>query len=177
MTDKFSSTKFLVMCGLVLFAAFARFIPHPPNFAPIAAMALFGGAYFSNKKLAFIVPFAALFLSDLVIGLYEGIWVVYISFALVVLIGMTLKNRIKIGNVAVASITASAAFFVITNFGVWAMGILYPKTAEGLIACYTAAIPFFHNTLLGDLFYTGVLFGVYEVVKVKFPVLAEAKNS
>ena len=176
MTDKLTSTRFLVLCGLVLFAAFARFIPHPPNFAPIAAMALFGGAYFNNKKLAFIIPFAALLFSDLVIGLYEGIWVVYLSFALVVLIGLTLKDRIKLGNVALASVTASAAFFVVTNFGVWASGILYPQTFSGFIACYTAAIPFFHNTLLGDLFYTGVLFGVFELAKAKLPALSAIKN-
>jgi len=176
MTDKLISTRFLVLSALVLLAAFARFIPHPPNFAPIAAMALFGGAYFNNKKLAFIVPFAALFFSDLVIGLYNGIWVVYLSFALVVAIGLTLKGRIKLGNVALASVTASAAFFVVTNFGVWASGILYPQTYTGFVACYTAAIPFFQNTLLGDLFYTGLLFGVFELAKAKLPVLAAVKD-
>jgi len=173
MTEKFSSSKFLFLTVLVVAAAITRFIPHPPNFAPIAAMALFGGAYFNSRKMAFLVPFAALILSDLVIGLYDGFWVVYIAFAVIVGIGLMLKEKVKVGNVALASVIASVSFFVITNFGWWLTGMLYPMDLSGLVACYVAAIPFFHNTLIGDLFYTGVLFGVFEFAKSKYPVLAK----
>jgi hypothetical protein len=177
MKEKISSKKFLLMGVLLLAAAFSRFIPHPPNFAPIAAMALFSGAYFSDKKIAFLLPIFAMFLSDLFIGLHEGMWFVYIGFALIVGIGFLLQNRIKARNVLLASLSASVAFFVITNFGVWVMGLYYPTNLAGLAQSYIAAIPFFHNAILGDLVYSGLLFGVYELAKRKVPELqlVEAK--
>ena len=173
MKEKLFSARFFFLTGLILAAVFTRLIPHPPNFAPIAAIALFGGAYFNNKKIAFIVPFAALFLSDLVIGFYEGMWAIYLSFAVVVGIGFLLKNRITTGKVAIAAVSSSILFFVVTNFAVWISGFLYPMNFTGLITCYTAAIPFFHNTLIGDLVYTGALFGLYALARVKYPKLIE----
>lgn len=174
MKEKLFSTRFFFLTGLILAAVFTRLIPHPPNFAPIAAIALFGGAYFTNKKIAFMVPFIALLLSDLVIGFYEGMWAIYFSFAMVVGIGFLLKNRISTGKVAVAAISSSLLFFIVTNFAVWMSGFLYPMNFSGLIMCYTAAIPFFHNTLIGDLVYTGALFGLYELARAKYPKLVEA---
>ena len=174
MKEKLFSARFFFLTGLILAAIFTRLVPHPPNFAPIAAIALFGGAYFNNKKIAFIVPFTALLLSDLIIGFYEGMWAIYLSFALVVGIGFLLKNRITAGNVAFAAVSSSILFFVLTNFAVWMSGFLYPMNFSGLIMCYTAAIPFFHNTLFGDLVYTGALFGLYELARVKYPKLVEA---
>ena len=150
----------------VLAAAFIRLIPHAPNFAPIGAMALFGGAYL-NKKTAFLLPLAAMALSDFFIG-FDSITsrlTVYGSFALIVLIGFWLRRERSVGKVVLASITASVLFFIITNFGVWLAGSIYPKTLEGLVACYSAAIPFFRNTMAGDLFYSGVFFGSFELVK------------
>ncbi|MGQ9643643.1 MAG: DUF6580 family putative transport protein [Ignavibacterium sp.] len=167
--------RFLVITIMILAAAFVRLIPHPPNFAPIAAMALFSGAYFNKKSFAFAVPLAAMFLTDAVIGFHSSMWIVYLSFALIVLIGMFMLKNVNIKNVVLASVTASISFFIITNFGVWAFGTMYPKNIAGLIECYIAAIPFIQNTLLGDLFYSGIMFGIFEFAKSKFPVISEAK--
>jgi hypothetical protein len=153
---------------LILFAALSRLLPHPMNFAPITAIALFGGVYLS-KKYSIIIILAALVLSDLFLGFYKGIEWVYGSFILVAFIGFWLRNRIenasagkKIGYILASTLGGSIIFFLITNFGVWQAGFLYPRTWAGLIECFTLAIPFFRNALLGDLFYSVVLFGLYE---------------
>ena len=169
------SPNFWVLTLMVFVVAFVRLLPHPPNFAPITAMALFGGAYFNKKSFAFIIPLAALFLSDVVIGIYSYAWMVYISFALIVLLGIVMLKKVSVKNLIIASVTASISFFAITNLGVWALGTLYPKTPAGLMASYIAAIPFFQNSLLGDLFFVGVMFGVYELIKHKVPALAKVK--
>jgi hypothetical protein len=165
--------RLLTLTGMILAAALIRLLPHPPNFAPIAAMALFGGAYFSNKKLAFIIPLAALFLTDAILGFHYLMSAVYVSFALIVVIGMTVKS-INVKNVFLASVSASVSFFILTNTAEWAFGVMYPKTAAGLAMCFTAAIPFFHYTLLGDLFFVSVIFGAFELFRLKFPVLSKA---
>ncbi len=167
-------TRFAVLLGMVLAAAASRLLPHPPNLTPIAAMALFGGAYFSDKRVAFLVTLAAMFLSDLVIGLHRGLPVVYGTFTMIVCIGLRLRTRRTWLRVAGAALASSLLFFIVTNFGVWALGSLYPKTMEGLIACYLAAIPFFKNTLIGDAFYAAVLFGGFALAERRFPVLREA---
>ena len=167
--------RFLVLAGMILFAGFTRLIPHPPNFTAVGAMALFGGAYFNKKYLAFAVPVIAMFLTDLILGLHQGMYAVYLSFVLIVMIGITLKGRIKIGNIFLASVLASVLFFIITNFAQWLSFPLYSKDIAGLIECYTAAVPFFGYTILGDLFFVGVLFGAFELAKNKFPQLARVK--
>jgi len=167
--------NFWVLTLMVFIAAFVRLLPHPPNFAPIAAMALFGGAYFSKKTFAFIIPLAAMFLTDMIIGIYSYAWIVYLSFAVIVVLGIVMLKKVSVKNLILASVTASVSFFAITNFGVWALGTLYPKTPAGLMASYTAAIPFFQNSLIGDLFFVGVMFGVYELVKNKVPAVAKVK--
>lgn len=169
------SPKFWIITLMVFAAAFVRLIPHPPNFAPIAAMALFGGAYFSKKWAAFLVPLAAMFITDLILGFHSTMWAVYLSFALIVVIGMLMIKQKKITNIFFASVTSSVAFFIITNFGAWLTSPFYAKTGAGLAACYTSAIPFFHQTLLSDLFFVGILFGAYHLIKTKYPVLAESK--
>ena len=153
------TNKVILASLLVLAAVFSRLIPHPPNFTPIAATALFGGAYFNDKKLSFAIPLIALFLSDLILGLHTLLPVVYACFALIVLIGFRLRENKSVTKVGIAAISSSVIFFIVTNFGVWLIGSYYSKTIEGLTACYVAAIPFFQNSLSGDLFYTGVLFG------------------
>jgi hypothetical protein len=177
MTDQMKkiSPNFWVVTLMVFIAAFVRLLPHPPNFAPIAAMALFGGAYFNKKSFAFAIPLVALFLTDLIIGIYSYAWIVYISFALIVVLGIVMLKKVSVKNVVITSLTASVSFFAITNFGVWALGTLYPKTPAGLMESYIAAIPFFQNALIGDLFFVGVMFGVYELVKHKMPALAKVK--
>lgn len=148
---------------IISIAIVLRLVPHPPNFAPIAAMALFGGAYL-NKKYALIVPLVAMFVSDIFLGFHNTVPFVYGSFLLTGIIGLWLKNRRTVKNVITASFTSSILFFIITNFGVWLSGNLYPKTFPGLIECYIAAIPFFRNTIVGDLFYIGLFFFGYEAV-------------
>lgn len=175
MDKKLINPRFLAVTCMVLFAAALRLVPHYPNFTPVAAMALFGGAYFSNKKLAFIVPLAAMFISDLIIGFHSTMWAVYLSFAAVVLIGFNLRKSKKISNIFLAVISSAVLFFVVTNFAVWMMGTMYPMTISGLAESYIAAIPFFSYSVLGDLFYAGIFFGAFEFAKVKFPVLAKAE--
>ena len=120
MTDQMKkiSPNFWVLTLMVFVAAFVRLLPHPPNFAPIAAMALFGGAYFNKKSFAFAIPLIALFLTDLIIGIYSYAWVVYISFALIVVLGIVMLKKVNVKNVVITSLTASVSFFAITNFGV-----------------------------------------------------------
>ncbi len=177
MTDqiKNSNSNFWVITLMICVAAFIRLLPHPPNFSPIAAMALFGGAYFNKKAFAFAIPLLAILLTDAIIGFYPFAFMVYASFAIIVLLGIVMLKKVNTRNVVLASLTASVSFFVITNFGVWALGTLYPKTAAGLLECYIAAIPFFHNSLLGDLLFSGLMFGVYEFVKNKVPALQKVK--
>jgi hypothetical protein len=164
-SSKMLNVRLLTLVGIVVGAAAMRLIPHPPNFAPIMAIALFGGAYFANKKAAFAVPLAAMFLSDLFLGFDGSMPFVYGSFALTVCLGLMIRDRrspLRIGSFALGG---SVLFFIITNFGVWLSGSLYPRTVEGLIACYIAAIPFFGNTLLGDVMYTLVLFGGFALAQ------------
>jgi hypothetical protein len=168
--------RMTVLIGIVLAAAASRLIPHPPNMTSITAIALFGGAYFSDKRLAFLVPLAALFLSDLILGFYSQMEVVYLSFALIVCIGLWLQRRRQTLFIGGAALASSVLFFVITNFGVWAFEPLYPKTAAGLFACFVAGVPFFQNTLQGDLLFTAVLFGGFALLERFFPRLSEPRT-
>jgi hypothetical protein len=156
------------MIGL---AALARLLPHPPNFTPIGAMALFGGACVADRRLAFVLPLAALFLSDLFLGLHVLIPVVYGSFTLNVLLGRWLRSRRSVANTAAITLIGSIQFFVTTNFACWLLW--YTHTTEGLVACYVAAIPFFQNTLLGDAVFATGLFSALAVAERGFPVLRE----
>ena len=159
---EFSIALFLILIGVSL-----RLLPHPPNFAPIAAIALFGGVYFS-RKIAFILPITAMIISDIFIGYYEFSLMafVYGSFLLCVVLGFWLKKHKKWYTVGGSAILSAILFFLITNFAVWAFTPWYTKTIFGLIQCYLMALPFFKNTLLGDLFYVTAFFGTYEMVEV-----------
>jgi hypothetical protein len=164
----------LVLIGIVIFAALMRFLPHPPNFVPIAAIAMFGGAYFSDKRMAFLLPMGIMLLSDLIIGFHGLMWVVYLSFAAMVGIGILVGRKKNFVNITAGAVSGSILFYLTTNFAVWAMGsgIYYPHSFEGLLMSYTAAIPFFHYSLLGDLFYTAVFFGGFELLKSQVPALS-----
>jgi hypothetical protein len=172
---------------MILAAAATRLIPPLAspwmnlwNFTAIGAMCLFGGAYFQRKWIAFLAPMAALLLSDVLLAVtlygFRGINVIsmsYLLFGLTTLLGMTLRGRVTFLNVAAAAVLASAGFFLISNFHVWLTGHNYPQTAAGLGAAYIAAIPFAKNMLLGNLFYTAVLFGGYELLALQWPVLQQ----
>jgi len=157
--------RFAVLIGMIMVATAMRLLPHPPNFTPITAMALFGGACFADKRAAFLVPLLGLFLSDLVLGFHDLMPVVYGSFILTVCLGFWLRQRRSVPAIMGASIAAAVMFFVLTNLGVWAFDAMYPKTMAGLEECFVMAIPFFGNTLLSSLFYSAVLFGGLEAVR------------
>ncbi len=136
-------------------------------------MALFGGASFADKRAAFLMPLAGLFLSDLVLGFYTITPVVYGSFVLIVCLGFWVRRRRGVWRIAGAAVMSAILFFAITNFGVWAMGHLYPQTPAGLVDCYVAAVPFFQNTLLSNLFYSALLFGGLAIAENRFVTLRE----
>jgi len=165
--------KLFTISAIIFALAIFRLMPHLPNVSPVAAMALFGGAYFADKRMAFIVPFLALFLSDLVLGLHNSMIFVYAGFALTVAIGFLLKNRVTITNTAFATVISSALFFLLTNLGAWMTSGLYARSAEGLMQAYVAGIPFFQNSLLGNLVFVAVIFGGYHLLQKHVALLKE----
>jgi len=169
-----NNTRIVALVAAILCAALFRLVPHPPNFTPIAAMALFSGAYLPRRALAFAAPLAALLLSDLVLGFHAGMVFVYGSVALTVVIGWWVSRRRSALRIAGAAVAASVLFYVVTNFGTWLLTDMYPKTLAGLAGCYVAAIPFFQNTLAGDLFFAAVLFGGFALAERAIPQLREA---
>jgi hypothetical protein len=178
-----------ILVLMILLAAFSRVIPHMPNFSPLGAIGLFGAAYFTYKWQAFLIPIAATWLSDLYINnviyaqyyseftwFYQGFYWQYGSYLLITLAGLFIFKKVNPQRVAAAALTSSLLFFLVSNFGVWASGALYPKTFDGLITCYIAGIPFLKGTLLGDLCYSGVLFGTFALAQKQFPIL-QLKNA
>jgi len=156
---------------MVLAAAATRLIPHPPNMTSIAALALFGGSQFDDKRLAILAPLTALFLSDLVLGFYSIMPLVYLSFGLIALIGLGLHSNRHPAWIAGAAVTSSLVFFTLSNLGVWGIGELYPRTLAGLGECFTAALPFFRNSLIGDVAYVGLMFGGLALLEQRFVIL------
>jgi hypothetical protein len=159
------NARFITLVAIVFGVALFRYLPHPPNVSPIAAMALFGGATFSDRRAAFLLPFLALFVGDLFIGLHVTMPFVYFAFGLTVLAGFALRGRSRPGHIALAVLGSSLIFFLLTNFGVWMTSALYPKSAAGLLQAYVEGIPFFQNTLLGNAAFALLLFGSYELLQ------------
>ncbi|HEX5257555.1 MAG TPA: DUF6580 family putative transport protein [Sphingomicrobium sp.] len=164
-------TRLIVLLSAIVAAAALRLVPHPPNFTPIDAMALFSGAYVGRRMLALAAPLAALLLSDLVLGFYPSMLFQYAAVVLIVLLGSLALSRITILRLVGAALASSILFFAISNFGVWAVSGMYAHTPTGLGACYVAAIPFFQNTLAGDLFYAALLFGGFALAEHFVPRL------
>ena len=173
----------LLLFGMILLAALSRLLPHPPNFSPVEAIALFGGAYFASRGTAIWVPLAAMFVSDVALGvlnggiyaeyfLSAGFLLVYLCIALSTVLGFGLRGRVTALRVGAYSLLGSVLFFVVTNFGVWLGSAMYPKTAAGLAATYVAGVPFFQNTVAGTLFYSAVLFGAFAWLRRRNPALA-----
>lgn len=174
---KIWSGVFIVL-GLVM----ARLLPHPDNFTPIIAAALFGGAYFSNIRLAFLIPLSAMALSDIALevffplqGFHNLMIVVYACFIGFVGLGIVLRKYNVFYAPAIMAVIASTLFFIITNFAVWLISGFYPPTIEGLIACYIAALPFYGNSLAGDLLWTISVFGLWRLASKPFHSFINAR--
>jgi hypothetical protein len=187
MDHKLMNTRFAVISGIILAGAMMRLIPHWPNFTPIAAMALFGGAYMGKKWLAYTIPLSAMLLSDLLIGFHSNMMAVYLAFAITVSIGLLIRNKITVARVAGASLTASIIFFLVTNFSAWlASPQLYTRDLAGLMHSYIAGLAFFNdgsygisffmNEVTGSLFYNTLFFGAFYLVCKRFPALSPLKQ-
>lgn len=184
MTEQKINLRFSVLTALILICAFSRIIPHMPNFSPLGAIGLFGAAYFTKKWQAFLIPIAATWFSDLFINniiygqyyteftwFYEGFYWQYGSYLIITLVSVFILNKINTKRMVLGALTSTAIFFLISNFGCWIGSKTYPQNISGLITCYAAGIPFLKGTLLGDLFYSGILFGTFALAQYKFPVL------
>jgi hypothetical protein len=170
----------ITVSAIIALAALSRLLPHPPNVTPIAAMALFGGVYLRDWKAAFLLPIAAMVLSDLALGFaVYGITmlkfqpIVYLCMLMTVAMGRFIQDRKSVFKIGLALFASAVIFYLVTNFSVWAFSTLYPKTWGGLIACYSAAIPFFRNSFIGDFAFAVVLFGGFAVLERSFAFLRE----
>ncbi len=161
----------LLALALIALAAALRMAPHPWNFTPVGAMALFSGAVLKDRRLAFIFPLVALFAGDVFIGFHNLLPIVYASFLVNVAIGLWLRDRRTVARITLATLLGAIQFFIVTNFAVWQFLSGFPHTASGLAACYIAGIPFFWNTLAGDAVYAALLFGGYALAERLLPVL------
>jgi len=168
--------RVVLLVAIIFGAAALRLLPHPSNFTPIGALALFAGAHFDDKRWAFILPLAAMLLSDILLGFHGQMPVIYAAFAVIVCMGFLLREKNTALRVTGASLAAATFFFIVSNFGVWAFDRLYPMTFAGLVSCYIAAIPFFQNWLLGTLVYSAVLFGGFTLAERKLPIIAPARS-
>lgn len=165
--------KIILVISAIAVAAVFRLLPHWPNFTPVATIALMGGALVSARALSFLLPLAAMFISDILtivfingryitVGEYfssEGTALIYLSIVAMTAIGFFLKSRRSIPALAMASTASAVVFFLMSNFGAWLTNTL-PKTGAGLMATYEMGIPFFANNLAGNLFFTFVFFGI-----------------
>lgn len=176
----------LMLAGMILLAALSRLLPHPPNFSPVEAIALFGGAYFASRVWAVAVPLIAMLISDIALGLSMGgeywsyvatsvsFWAVYVCVAVSCVLGFGLRGRVGGARVLGYGLMGSVLFFLVTNFAVWLAATPisgHNACVAGLGPCYAAAIPFFKNTLLGTLCYSALLFGGFELLRRRVPML------
>jgi hypothetical protein len=167
----------VVAAVLVVLAAVSRVVPHPWNFTPMTAVALYAGARLGKTWIAALAVVACLALGDLALGLfpYGGMEWVYGAFVAAVVVGRALRTRPGALPTLLGALAAGAIFFAVSNFGVWVAGGLYPRTASGLVECYTAALPFYRNQIAGDLLFTCALFGLHALaIRVRMQRLATA---
>ncbi len=177
------SLRITVTSIRVLFAAFSRLLPHAANFVPIGARPPFGAACLPQNYLTFFIPIISMWLANQVLNnvgyqnyfhhfvwFYQGFYMSYGVFILICLLGFFVLKRISVQNLIIANLLASSIFFLVSNFGVWASKAMLNDFSV-LLTCYTVAIPFFRNIIMGYLAYTGVLFIVFWFAQIKFPVL------
>ena len=165
----------LFILVLILSAAALRVWGNLPyNFSPIAAIALFGGAMFSKRLLAFAVPLGIMFISDLFIGLHSSMIAVYGAFLFVVLLGFWVGKKPTMLKAIGGAALGSVVFFLVTNAAAWIVLPEYTKDLSGLMSSYIAGVPFFRGTFIGDLLFTTVFFGSYKLAEYRFPTLVKA---
>ena len=152
----------MLALSLIIVGILLRFAPHAPNFTPVAAIALFSGAYL-NKRYAFIVPLVLMIASDLIIGLHNVVIFTWGAFALITILGLWLKKHRSVLGITATPLVSAIIFYLVSNFGVWLMG-WYPKSLKGLIDCYVMGLPFMRNFTVATLFYALIFFGLYESV-------------
>lgn len=169
-----NSRNLFVLVLIILAASLRVWGGLPYNFTPVAAIALFGGAMFSNRALAFLVPMAIMFVSDWFIGFHQTMWAVYGGLLAIVLIGQVVRRKPNMLSALGGALAGSALFFLITNAAVWFGSPYYTQDLSGLINSYVAGIPFFRGTLVGDLLFTTVFFGSYKLAEYRFPSLVKA---
>ena len=180
--------RFAVLVLFILLTAFLRLIPHIPNFSPLGAMSLFGAAYFTKKWQAVLIPIAATWISDLFFinviysqyypsftWFYEGFYWQYGSYLLIIFAAFFILKKVSTSRILLGALMSTILFFLITNFGCFPGNPNYPQTINGLMTCYVAGIPFLKGTLFGDLFYSGVLFGLFAILQQRFAILKLAR--
>ena len=156
---------------MIVLAAVLRIVPHPWNLTPIGGMALFSGAMFRNRWIAFLLPVASLFAGDVFVGFHKLMLIVYGSIAVSIAIGRWVGKSKTVARIGGAVFVGALQFFVITNFAFWAIGGFYPRTVAGLVSCFAAGVPFFWNTLAGDAMYAGIFFGGFALAEKVIPAL------
>ncbi|NUM40136.1 MAG: hypothetical protein HUU45_00705 [Leptospiraceae bacterium] len=171
------NSRFLTISAMIFLAAISRILPHPSNFTPIMAISLFAGAVLPKKLEALLIPTLAMLVSDFIIGFHPLIWVVYPCILLMAFLGSLIKEKHSALRILGMSLSGSVLFFLITNFFVFLTTGMYPQNLGGLIQAYTLAIPFFQNSVIGDLFFTVVLFGALRVFEMRGWVSPELKSS
>ncbi|MCH2114495.1 MAG: hypothetical protein MK171_06260 [Pirellulales bacterium] len=174
-----SNPRTITVVALVVIAALMRVLPHPMNFTPVAALALFAGAYLSRGMMVLMVPGVALVFSDLAMGhgFHPVNLFVYGSMLLTVGVGRLLQYRRTPLRIVFATLAGSLVFFIVTNFGFWLLTSIYPHSLEGLLQCYVRAIPFVRFTILGDFCYSVALFGGFALAAHTVPLLKEARTT
>jgi hypothetical protein len=166
----------LIAVILILLAAISRVVMYPHNFSPMIGMAIFGGAVIKDKRLAFALPLLSMFVSDVMFEVFNiapGFWgwgqlVGYGIFGLITAIAFNLK-KISVVNVAGYSIMSSVIFFLLSNLSFFLIDNpvyhTYTQDMNGFVMCFVKALPFFRTSVVADLVYSGLLFGIYSLVQ------------
>ncbi len=176
--------RYPILILLIFACAFSRVIPHMHNFSPLGAMALFGAAYFAKKWQGVLIPLLATWVSDLFINnviyaryypeftwFYSGFYWQYGSYILISVLGFFILRKVSMPRVIAGALSATTLFFLVSNFGCWLANPMYGQNISGLLSCYVAGVPFLKGTLLGDLVYSGVLFGSFALMQSQIPAL------
>ena len=169
--------RMIVILAMIGLAAVLRVMPHPWNFTPVGAMALFAGAVVKDRRLAFIFPLVALFVGDIFVGFHKLMPLVYASFLVDVALGYWIRNRRTVARISGVTLVGAIQFFLVSNFADWAFLDSYPRTVAGLITCYAVGLPLLWNTLAGDAFYSAIFFGAFALAERHFPILRDPSPS